>query len=223
MFFGVLYPDSRIGCRQKFYSIFRTILRVRAVIRRASFSESLPFIFRVPGISQVRTFIPPVPNISRIERTAPRLCRARMLKGQGVVQAAMTSARLPFCRGCGRPRADSPMKTGTSRSKSIFSRAGRSPHHEQIGLPDPFADGMGRIAGQRTNVRRAALHTTRAGAELRAVNIDPFDVGSGLPQGVGGGAERLDDNSLRAGRSVEDKCFHGAAGFLPAPIVTLLR
>ena len=84
------------------------------------------------------------------------------------------------------------------------------------------ADGMGRIAGQRTNVRRAALHTTRAGAELRAVNIDPFDVGSGLPQGVGSGAERLDDNSLRMGRS-EDKCFHGAAGFLPAPIVTLLR
>ena len=49
----------------------------------------------------------------------------RLVRGnhQGVVQAAMTSARLPFCRGCGRPRADSPMKTGTSRSKSIFSRA----------------------------------------------------------------------------------------------------
>ena len=90
-------------------------------------------------------------------------------------------------------------------------------------VPYAQAAGMGRIAGQRSNVRRAALHTTRAGAELRAVNIDPFDVGSGLPQGVGSGAERLDDNSLRMGRSVEDKCFHGAAGFLPAPIVTLLR
>lgn len=100
---------------------------------------------------------------------------------------------------------------------------GRSPHHEQIGLPDLFADGMGRIAGQRTDVRRAALHTARAGTEFHPVSVDPFDVGSGLPQGVGGGAERLDDNSLRTGRSVEDKCFHGAVGFLPAPIVTLLR
>ena len=47
-------------------------------------------------------------------------------------------------------------------------------------------------------------------------HLESYDVGSGLPQGVGGGAERLDDNSLRTGRSVEDKCFHGAVGFLPA-------
>ena len=220
MLFGVLYPDGRIGGRQKFYSIFRTILRVCAVIRRASFSGSLPFIFRVPGISQVRTFIPPVPNISRTERTAPRLCRARMLKGQGVVQAAMTSARLPFCRGCGRP--NEPFEEHLQPGRHT-APVGRSPHHEQIGLPDLFADGMGRIAGQRTDVRRAALHTARAGTEFHPVSVDPFDVGSGLPQGVGGGAERLDDNSLRTGRSVEDKCFHGAVGFLPAPIVTLLR
>ena len=115
---------------------------------------------------------------------------------------------------------DTPLALCEARDpKGLYARARKG----EIGLPDLFADGMGRIAGQRTNVRRAALHTTRAGAELRAVNIDPFDVGSGLPQGVGSGAERLDDNSLRMGRSVEDKCFHGAAGFLPAPIVTLLR
>ena len=96
MLFGVLYPDSRIGCRQKVLFYFSNDSAGACGDSPGLLFGKFAVHFPGAGDFAGRTFIPPVPNISRTERTAPWLCRARMLKGQGVVQAAMTSARLPL-------------------------------------------------------------------------------------------------------------------------------